>query len=153
MTNPPSFDIVKDHEFKLKEKVFVIDPNGFDLWAGVITSTSGGKYSVHYPDYPQDDQEFEDTSHLLVDTRVNRRIFNSQEATRQTQLPPLSSGESEPFSDNSESDEAGDYADPGSPGEGKKSKKSTKAKRPKKGKVEKVKPRPKGTRVSPRRTG
>jgi hypothetical protein len=153
MTTKPAFEIVKDHEFKVREKVFVIDPNGFDIWEAVIVNANDGKIALRYPEYPADNEEFEDTARILVDTRVNRRIFNAQEATRQAQLPPLSSDQSEPFSDESESDEAGDYADPGSPGETKKAKKPKKGKAPKKGKVEKTKPRPKGARGSPRRSG
>jgi hypothetical protein len=146
MSKSPRFDAVEGHEFKPKEKVFVIDPNDFDIWEAIIVSVKDGKYKVHYPDYPQDDQEFEDASRLLADTRTNRRIFNSQEAARQTQLPPLESDESEPASEESGSDDAGDYADRRAPRDTKSKKKPKKSKVPQK-------TRPKGSRVSPRRGG
>jgi hypothetical protein len=143
MGDSPRFQVVEGHEFKPKEKVFVIDPNGFDIWEAVITTVRGGKYSVHYPEYPQDDQEIEDTSRILVDTRANRRIFHTQEAQRQVELSEASE-ESEPSSDDSDSD-AADFADDDSGGEW------TSRRGGKKGNAEKVKPRPKGSRVSPRR--
>jgi hypothetical protein len=145
MGDAAKFEIVEDHEFKLKEKVLVIDSNGFDVWEAIITAINADTYKVHYPDYPQEDEELEGTSRILVETRINRRIFNAQEAERQTQLPLLGSSESEPFSEGSSSDDAEDYADTGSPSD---------AKKPRKGKALKKrepKPRPKGARVSPRR--
>jgi hypothetical protein len=145
MGDTPKFEVVENHEFNPKEKVFVIDPNGFDLWAAVILAIDDGKYKLHYPEYPHDDQELDGISRILVDTRANRRIFNAQESARQTQLPPLSSDESEPFSEESSSEDADDYADTGSPSDTKKSKKG------KASRNAKPKPRPKGSRVSPRR--
>jgi hypothetical protein len=156
MSGNPDFEIIQGHDFKPKEKVMVIDPNGYDLWEGVIISVKPGKYSIHYPEFDDQDEELEDVSRLLVNTRKNRRIFNQQEARRQTQLPALPSGGSEPFSDRSDDDDdaAGDYAPDAGPGEKKKSKKSKKAKEPKKSKAkDKSKPRPEGARVSPRRGG
>jgi hypothetical protein len=150
MGEHPDFEVVPDHEFKVKEKVLVIDANGYDLWEGVITSTENGRFAVHYPEFPEDDQELEDSSRILVDTRVNRRIFNTQEAARQTQLPPLSEDEEEPFSDHSDDaeDNGRDYAPAKGGGKPKKPKKAKKLKT----KKDKSKPRPEGTRVSPRRS-
>jgi hypothetical protein len=143
MRDAPKVEVVEGHEFRLKEKVLVIDPNGFNLWEAVIITISDDKYKVHYPDYPQEDKELEGTSRILVEARVNRRIFNAQEADRQTQLPPFASSESEPFSEDSSSYDAEDYADSGSPSD---------TKKPRRGKVFwKREPRPKGARVSPRR--
>jgi hypothetical protein len=159
MSGNPDFEIIQDHDFKPKEKVLVIDTNGYDLWEGVIVSVKPGKYSIQYPEFDDQDEELGDASRLLVDTRKNRRIFNQQEARRQTQLPALPSGESEPFSDRSDDGDeaAGEYAPDAGPSEKKKkkkSKKSKKAKQPKKSKAkDKSKPRPDGSRVSPRRGG
>jgi hypothetical protein len=74
-----------------------------------------------------------------------------QEATRQTKLPPLNSSESEPFSDRSDDpdDEGRDYAPARGIEHPKKGKKPKKAKKDKK---DKVRPRPEGVRVSPRRS-
>jgi hypothetical protein len=152
MSGRPDFEIVAEHDFKPKEKVLVIDQNGYDLWEGVIKAIKGEKISIHYPEFPGEDEDFDDTTRILVDTRINRRIFNTQEAARQTQLPPLSASEEEPFSDRSDdADDTGrDYA----PARGlEKVKKGKKVKNGKKPKKDKVKPRPEGARVSPRRSG
>jgi hypothetical protein len=143
MSDTPQFQVVEGHEFKPKEKVFVIDPNGFDIWEAVITSVRAGKYSVHYPEYPEDDQEIEDTARILVDNRANRRIFKSQEAQRQVDPQSDTGDESEP-SEDSDSD-AADYADEESGGEWRSRRGG------KKGNADKARPRPKDARVSPRR--
>ena len=145
----PKFDIVADHEFQAKEKVLVIDPNGFDLWEGEIMSVEDGKYSIHYPEFPDDDEVMEDTSRLLVKNRINNRIFNNQEASRQTVLPPLSDGEEEPFDDASDEESEGYYKP--DPADGKE-KAPKRGRKPKKEKKEKpAKPRPEGARSNPRR--
>jgi hypothetical protein len=144
----PKFEIVQGHEFQAGEKVLVIDPNGFDLWEGVITSIKNGKFAVHYPEYETDDEEMDNTSRILVNTRINRRIFNNQEATRHTVLPPLEDGESEPFSyDSEEPSDAFDESGSDSPAD----RKTIKKTKSKPSKREKAKPRPYGARVSPRR--
>jgi hypothetical protein len=151
MSSRPDFEIITGHDFKPKEKVFVIDPNGYDLWEGIITSIKSNKLGIQYPAFPGEDEELEDTSRILTDTRVNRRIFNMQEAIRQTQLPPLDSSESEPFSDRSDDpdSEGREYAPARGLENPKKGKKPKKANKPKK---DKVRPRPEGVRVSPRRS-
>lgn len=151
MEDKPQFEVI-DHEFKVKEKVYVIDPNEYDLWEGEITDIQDGKYSVHYPEFPEDDEVLEDTSRILAKTRVNTRIFNNQETQRQSTLPPLSSGEEEPFSDDSDDGDDGDDYEPVPVQE--KEKDPKKAKKPKRGKKLKeqpMKPRPEGARSSPRR--
>jgi hypothetical protein len=149
--SPPKFEIVQGHEFQAGEKVLVIDPNGFDLWEGVITSIKNGKYAIHYPEYETDDEELDNTSRILVNSRINRRIFNSQEATRHTVLPPLEDGESEPFSyeteEASEDDDVFDESGSDSPAD----KRAVRRPKAKPSKKEKIKPRPYGARVSPRR--
>jgi hypothetical protein len=158
MSGTPDFELTPNHEFKPKEKVLVIDANGYDLWEAVITSMKPGKYLVRYLGYDDSDEELEDTSRILMNTRTNRRIFNQQEAVRQTQLPPLGPDESEPFSDRSDDEERTGYDEPDA-GSGGKKKKPKKAKKPKPGKKPKgkakdqSKPRPEGSRISPRRGG
>jgi hypothetical protein len=148
MSRTPKFERTKDHTYEVNEKVFVIDKNGFDIWEAQITTIQNGTYSVHYPEFPEDDEALPDTSRILLDTRVNRRIFNNQEGERQTILPALSEGEEEPFSDSdSYDDEEGDDYRPGtgspepdySPG-----KKGKKVKIP-------ASTRPKGARSNPKR--
>jgi hypothetical protein len=155
----PKFEHQPDHSFHPKEKIFVIDTNGFDIWEGEIKDIENGStFTIHYPDFPGEDEKISDVNRILVDTRVNRRIYNNQESSRQAVLPPLAEGEAEPFSDrDDDDDEAGDYQPSGgSPKSEKKTKK--KSKKPKKGKPSKpskeiAKPRPEGVRSSPRRGG
>ena len=150
MEEKPQFEVV-EHEFKVKEKVYVIDPNEFDLWEGEITDIQDGKYSVHYPEFPEDDEVLEDTSRILAKTRVNTRIFNIQETRRQG-MAPLSSDDEEPVSDESDDGDDGDDYEPAPVQEKDMSpKKAKKPKRGKKVKEQPVKPRPEGARSSPRR--
>jgi len=147
MSKEPEFERVVDHEFKLKETVFMIDPNGYDIWEGQITSIEGLKFSIHYPDYPNDDEVVEGTERMLVATKMNRRIFNNQEAKRSEILPALSSGE-EPFDDEDDEDDEGTDYRPAAPGFGKeKGKKKKKSKDSR----SKSKSRPEGARSNPPR--
>jgi hypothetical protein len=148
MPKAPKFERVKDHAFDVKEKVFVIDKNGFDIWEAEITQIQNGTYAIHYLEFPDDDENLTETNRILVNTRVNHRIFNQQESDRQTILPSLSEGEEEPFGSDDYSDgDSEDYrpAKPGSPEPdyrpGRKGGKGKNA----------VKPRPKGARSNPKR--
>jgi hypothetical protein len=149
MVVKPGFERNPDHNFQVREKVFIIDNNGFDIWEAQIKDIQGGSVTVHYPGFPDDDEAINDFARVLVDGRVNRRIFNSQEATRQAQLPALSDGEKEPFSDDDDDEDKADEYEPGSPKSDKK--RSKKGKKPKKA-VPKAR-RPEGVRSSPRRGG
>jgi hypothetical protein len=154
MSGSPKFEYTPDHSFHPKEKIFVIDKNGFDIWEAEIVDIESGTFSVHYPAFPEDDEKISDSNRILVDTRVNRRIFNTQESNRQAQLPPLSEGEEEPFSDrDDDDDDAGDYQPAsGSPRSDKKPKKGKKNKKSAKPSKPSTK-RPEGVRLSPRRGG
>ena len=151
MGEKPQFEFI-EHEFKVKEKVYIIDPNEYDLWEGEIRNIEDGKYSVHKPEFPEDDEVLEDSSRILAKTRINTRIFNNQETQRQSTLPPLSSDAEEPFSDESDDGDDGDDYKPVQADE--KEKGPKKPKKPKKGKKIKeqpIRPRPEGARSSPRR--
>ncbi|KAH0789401.1 Mitotic apparatus protein [Histomonas meleagridis] len=148
----PKFEIDNDHEFKPKEKVLVIDKNEYDLWEGEISSIEGGVYKIHYPEFPDDDEELNDTSRLLVRTRKNLSIFRSQETKRQS--ADLESDDTTESSDSDDSDaEVSDDDDEGDyvPNAALKRKSSKKSKKNKKKTVSRT--RPKGSRVSPRRSG
>lgn len=148
------FEIVKDHEFKVKEVVFVIDPNGYDIWEANITAVDGNKYSVHYPDFPNEDTVLDDKSRILVDTRVNRRIYNNQETARNSKPIVDSSDEedAEEEEESEDSDEGNDYKPIAPPLKEGKTKKNKKKKGKKNLKKEApMKPRPEGARISPRR--
>ncbi|KAH0789791.1 Mitotic apparatus protein [Histomonas meleagridis] len=145
----PQFSVEEDHDFKPKEKVLIIDKNGHDLWEGEIVSIEDGKYKIHYPEYPEDDETLEGTSRILVNNRSNRYIFNTQEASRNTILPKEIEDEEEE-AEESENDEEDDYKPQKSQDEKKSKKKKSKGKS-KKSKKPVARPRPEGCRVSPRR--
>ncbi|OHS93217.1 Mitotic apparatus protein [Tritrichomonas foetus] len=156
-TSTPPFDYTKDHELKPKEKVFVIDPNGYDLWAGVVQSNENGKVAIHYPEYPDEDEVIEGDAQkrILYNNRTNSRIYNNQEMKREEKDQPDSEEEEEP-SESSESEESteGEYKPVNAPPadkDSKKNKKKGKGKKNKKGKKDVVRPRPEGARSNPRR--
>jgi hypothetical protein len=105
----PAFEFVADHEFRLKEKVLVIDPNGFDLWEGVIQEIEDNTYTVTYPEYPDERDAFTDLSRVLVATKTNLRIFKEQEMIRSQILPPISDGEEPDLGKDSNDDIGGDH--------------------------------------------
>ena len=146
MKNSPQFKPDPDHIFTENEEVLIIDKNKLDLWKGIITKIEGNQISIHYPDYPDYDEDLTGFSRILPANRENTRIFNNQEAKRAEILPSLSGSEEEPFSNSDgDDDTSGRYQPVKSP------KKVKKAKKPKKEKPEKpIKPRPEGCRHSPR---
>ena len=162
MGEPPNFERDDSHIFRTGENVLVIDPNGYDLWEATIRSVDDGRYSLHYPEFPSDDEVVEGTSRILVRNRTNARIFKQQEATRNAP-PPDEEEDEEPSesesdsSDNQASEESyddGEEADYGRKATPRKKKgKNNKIKgRGKKNKKDVVKPRPEGARSSPRRS-
>lgn len=82
----PGFERVEDHEFQKGEEVYMIDPNGFDLWEGVVEGVDGDKISIHYPEFPEDDETVEGTERVLVKTDVNKEIYNKQEEVRKLKM-------------------------------------------------------------------
>jgi hypothetical protein len=78
----PAFEKVEGHEFAVGESVFVIDQNGYDIWEAQVVAVVGDKIAVHYPEYPEDDEELTGTDRLLVATDANKAIFTEMEETR-----------------------------------------------------------------------
>jgi hypothetical protein len=85
MRRVSGFELVNNHTFRAKEKVLVIDENGFDLWEGFIFSTRPDAYLINYPDDPRRDGPLPSQAHLLVNTPWNRAIFNAQQTARAKQ--------------------------------------------------------------------
>ncbi|KAK8871008.1 hypothetical protein M9Y10_008921 [Tritrichomonas musculus] len=153
----PEFERVSDFTPQVKEKVLVIDKNGFDLWVGIVQSNENGKIEVHYPDYQEDETiEGDGIQRILKWTRINSRIYNNQEMHRdQQQQDSEEEEEQDESSESTESNEP-DYKPINAPPvekEGKRSskKKGSKAKKNKKGKKDTYHPRPEGARSNPRR--
>lgn len=150
----PNFEYDANFLPEIKEKVLIIDRNGYDLWVGIIVQNDNGKFTVHYPDYQEEDEIIDlDANRILKWTRANSRIFNQQEMRRNQQQQD---GEEEEDQDDDESDESGsnepEYKPPSASPfekEGKK-KKGSKSKKSKKNK-EVYRPRPEGARTNPRR--
>lgn len=80
----PEFEFVADHKFAKGEKVYVIEPNGYDIWEAEINEVkSNGTYAVHYPAFPEDDCDIsEEDKRILVQTKKNKKIFDEQEEVR-----------------------------------------------------------------------
>ena len=78
----PQFSKEPDHKFVEGEKIYIIDPNGFDIYQAEIRSYRNGTYDIHYPQYPSDDFTTTDTSRFLVINEANQAIFNDQESVR-----------------------------------------------------------------------
>lgn len=78
----PEFDIIPDHEFKEGEKVYVIDPNGYDMWEAIILKKNKDKFSVHYPEYSDDDEELTGTARMLVKNKNNIELYKKMEEQR-----------------------------------------------------------------------
>lgn len=102
----PKFERVEDHQFKEGEDIYMIDPNGFDIYKAQIVKIEGTQYKIHYPEYPEDDETVENTERILALSRVNTRIFNTQEAARATKIGQNS--EEEEYYDEPEYDDGED---------------------------------------------
>lgn len=77
------FDRRKFTSFHLKDEVYVIDPNGVDLWEGIIINNKPGSiFGIHYPGFPNDDEIIKGCARLLRRTPINDRIFHKQEELR-----------------------------------------------------------------------
>ena len=77
----PDFDRA-DQTFRNGDDVFVIDANGYDIYKGRIVNVVGDTYAIHYPEYPEDDEEVAGKSRLLVMNDKNIEIFEEQERMR-----------------------------------------------------------------------
>ena len=77
------FDRPEGYVFKEEENVYVIDPNGFDIWEAQISKIVADNYAVHYPDYPEDDEELNGTDRLLAATEKNKDIYRRMENNRE----------------------------------------------------------------------
>mgnify|MGYP001107914598 CR=1 FL=1 len=80
----PQFDRPENYVFKEEEIVYVIDPNGYDIWEGQISKIVGDAYAIHYPEYPEDDGELNGTERILPQTEKNKDIFRIMEHVRST---------------------------------------------------------------------
>ena len=77
----PDFERDENRQFRVDDKVYVIADNQYDIYEAEITAVNDGSYSVHYPEYPDDDTDVDEES-LLPITERNQRIFEEQEQIR-----------------------------------------------------------------------
>jgi hypothetical protein len=100
MGDTPEFDHPDpDHVFQVNDVVYVIDPEGFDIYEATIRSVDDETYDVWYPDYEQDEQIDREDNRLLERTPQNQRIYAKQEKIR------LAKERGEQGEDSDESDE------------------------------------------------
>jgi hypothetical protein len=60
----------------------VIDPNGYDIWEAQLAAVVGNKNAVHYPDFPDDDEELTVVTRIFAATDANKAIFADTEKVR-----------------------------------------------------------------------
>lgn len=150
MASAPKFEVVPEHEFKVRERVFLKDENGHDIYEYTIYAIDGTKYTLKSDEDRKDVKEVEGTERILVKTRDNTKIFKDQEMKRATSK--LGSDDEDDVEDDADEDEAEgeDEDEDGFDDDDDEPKK--KSRRGKKGKMDKtVKPRPAGCRSNPRR--
>ena len=76
------FEYSPEHKYQIGEKIYVIDPNGYDIWEAEIVEIGTTSWFVHFPDYPEDDGQYETPDQFLLRTEKNRSIFEKQEKAR-----------------------------------------------------------------------
>ena len=155
MTSTPNFERDEDHDYQPREEVYVIDNDGYDIYEAVIVNVEGFRYTVHYPEYPNDDEVLDGTSRLLPKTRVNTRIYRNQEVVRsEKSIKDLGSNSSSDDDDEKFDDDADQDFKPNQSPEVKSKKKGKKDKKEKKAPKKKgpsFVPRPQGARTNPPR--
>ena len=77
----PNFDR-ENKGFKNGDDVYVIDGNGYDIYLGKIVNVVGDTYAIHYPAWPEDDEELNGSERLLALSDRNKEIFEQQEKLR-----------------------------------------------------------------------
>ena len=102
---PPEFVREPEHKFTEKEKIYVIDPNGFDIYEAIIKKINNGSYEIDYPQYPSDNFTTTDTGRFLVINDANKAIYENQETLRLAK-------------DIEEEEEEGDSGEPDDPEDG-----------------------------------
>ena len=82
----PVFVHEEGHEWTQGEKIYVLDRNKFDIYEAEIKEIkqikNKNEYSIHYPEYPDDDFVAKTTTRFLVQNEANKKIFEEQEAVR-----------------------------------------------------------------------
>ena len=78
----PAFVKDPEHKFVTGEKIYVIDENGFDIYAAELRTVTENSWEVHYPQYAEDDFTAKDTTRFLVINEENKKIFEEQESIR-----------------------------------------------------------------------
>ena len=77
----PDFERDENHQFRLGDRVYVIADNEYDIYEAEITAVNDGSFSVHYPEYPDDDTDVGE-EYVLPVTERNQKIFDEQEEIR-----------------------------------------------------------------------
>ena len=96
-----------DHIFKVNEKIYILESNEYDIFEAIITKIENGVFSVHYPDWPDDDRDFNSTKRFYPQTDKNTKEFLRQEIVRSNKTKSRNEGSddesrssSDDFSDN-----------------------------------------------------
>jgi hypothetical protein len=90
----PRFEFLPNHEFALRERVYVIDVNRYDIFPATIEDIKRTKCLVDFPEYPEE-YGWIPKNRILVVTPVNRAIFDEQERVRAESSEPKKSSDAE----------------------------------------------------------
>lgn len=81
MSGLPNFERDENHEWRVNERVYVLEENEFDIFEAIITAVYEDGYDVHYPEWEDDDTTVT-ADRLIAITARNRAIFEEQEKIR-----------------------------------------------------------------------
>ena len=152
MTQTPDFEIEDDHEYKPREKVYVRDQNGYDIYEGTIVSIDLDTIRVRMTDDQKDVRDLSKDD-ILPNNRKNHRIFMEQDQKRaqdgfeeEEEQKPRKFTYADDDLDEDDEDDFDDETDDDMP------KKRKKGQKPRKSRKDKpIRPRPEGARSNPRR--
>ncbi|KAK8843632.1 hypothetical protein M9Y10_024692 [Tritrichomonas musculus] len=84
----PDFDFNRKRSYLPNDDVFVIDKNGFDIFEAVVMSVTNSGYSIHYPDFPQNDEQV-GIERIIDKSEKNIDIFKKQEENREKKVAEI----------------------------------------------------------------
>lgn len=105
-----NFERDENHQFQVGEKVYVIEKGGIDIFEAEIVKVGQKLFSVHFPEYPEDDGKV-GLSRLLQQTARNKEIFEKQEEIRKRRAEEEDEAEPEANNEEEEEEEAAGESD------------------------------------------
>lgn len=126
-----NFERDETHQFQVGEEVYVLDKNKLDIYEAIIEKIGKKYYSVHYPEYPDDDGPV-GFHRVLMRTTRNKEIYDQQEAIRRRREAEAEEEEEEANEEEDSSSENAEEEEKGHEEEEEKKEKPKKEKAPRK---------------------